>query len=237
MVVRKKDFEALRLHMRQRFARLSGFSQLSFDEAFVLAEQYVDTWATTIGWFQAFQGESLTFHSAMGAFLWNNRRREYFFSIQGGAQMGLPVEATCPSLRVALHATNLKRAAWNSTEVSYVSEARGIMAAGLCGAAATHSRLSPADALLCAGAAYQASDLMARADDVGHAWTARESEHCERRSLARLRADYQTFLLRTRSYRPSLTLLRWALAGNATRAYSWEARGDRNRLDVFDGQA
>lgn len=240
MLVRRADFEALRSYLRERFRRLSGQPDrpLTFDEAFVLAEQYVDTWATGIGWFQAFQGESLTFHSAMGAFLWVHRREHYFFSVQAGAQLGLPATAACPSLRPAHHVTNLKRAAYdNPRKVSYENEARGIIAAGLCAAAGIHRRLLPRDAKLCAAAAYQADELLVKPDDVGsRAWTATDSDHCGRRSLARLLADYQSLLLEGHGASPSLALLRWALGGNASGEYDPNARGPSDRLEVFDQQ-
>lgn len=235
-IVRRTDFAALRMFIRRRFSSFVGSGGLlSFDEAYVLADQHVNSWATILGWFNAYQGESLTFHAAMGIFVWEHAREHYLFSIQDGAQLGLPDEATCPTLRVALHATNLKRAAWDQpSKVSYSGEARGVMAAGLCAAAEAHRRLSPRDADACAALRYRSGELLRRPDDVGTPpWRASSTSHCGRRALARLMADQQQLLAQLGPGH-SLALLRWALAGNASGRYDLNARGPGGRLEVFD---
>eukprot|EP00747_Dinoflagellata_sp_TGD_P034288 gnl/TRDRNA2_/TRDRNA2_137174_c1_seq2.p1 gnl/TRDRNA2_/TRDRNA2_137174_c1~~gnl/TRDRNA2_/TRDRNA2_137174_c1_seq2.p1 ORF type:complete len:241 (+),score=35.56 gnl/TRDRNA2_/TRDRNA2_137174_c1_seq2:106-723(+) len=201
--------------------------------------------AATEGWFVSFQGEFLCFQAAMGAFLWRWRRERYHFSIAGGHARGLPVEASCPSLRVALHATEMKRAAFRSSSTHYAGEVRGVLAAGLCAAALASERsLAASDAARCRAAAYQAEDLLARPDDVasahagfrGRSWTAEETVHCGSRAMHRLLADHKA-LLAASGRRVSVALLRWALAGNATGRYSLgdssASAQERQRLEIL----
>ncbi|CAE8682775.1 unnamed protein product [Polarella glacialis] len=131
----------------------------------------------------------------MGDFLWRWRRDSYHFSIWGGLQRGLDMEVTCPSLRVALHTSNLKRACNRDASLSYEREAQGIMAAGLCLAAAAQGGLSGRVARSCRRLAWQAEELLAKADDVSTLrWTVAESGHCGARSFLRLLSEHWSLL-------------------------------------------
>eukprot|EP00929_Paragymnodinium_shiwhaense_P084418 TRINITY_DN45132_c0_g1_i1.p1 TRINITY_DN45132_c0_g1~~TRINITY_DN45132_c0_g1_i1.p1 ORF type:complete len:193 (+),score=34.52 TRINITY_DN45132_c0_g1_i1:25-579(+) len=168
----------------------------------------------------------------MGNFLWLARRDDYFFSIRGGVERGLPADATCPSLRVAIHLSELKRAAIFNKGVDYHQEARGIMAAGLCRAGRLRNLLSRQEQQLCARNPYSSTSLLLRADDVvlqsdpQYGWMGNAS-HCGRRSTKRLLADYDELVAGgALGGGPQRSLRRWlrsALSSNASGEYSYDS--------------
>eukprot|EP00930_Biecheleria_cincta_P037729 TRINITY_DN25925_c0_g1_i1.p1 TRINITY_DN25925_c0_g1~~TRINITY_DN25925_c0_g1_i1.p1 ORF type:complete len:507 (+),score=64.52 TRINITY_DN25925_c0_g1_i1:195-1715(+) len=235
MIIRREDFAALRSHMQARWSGISGQASLSFDQAFVAAAREVEIFSGSYGqWITGNHGEFLCFQAAMGAFLWRWRKTSYHFSIYGGLQRGLPMHATCPSLRPALHATNLKRAADRNRNVSYEQEVNAIMAAGLCATAAAQGGLSAQLARRCRSLPYDSRQLLLRADDLhiggsdAPTWLATESGHCGARSLPRLLADHwQLLALAEHPSGAVKALLRRMLRSNATGRYSYDPGAKR----------
>ncbi len=99
--------------------------------------------------------------------------------------------STCFSLRPALHATDLKRAADQNFSMSYEQDAEAIMAAGLCATAAAQGGLHAQLANRSRSLPYDSHQLLIRADDmqiregVEVTWLATESGHCGSRNLPR----------------------------------------------------
>ena len=219
--------------MQQRWAQILGKERISFDEAFLTAGEYVEVLSTSTAaghWLTANHGEFLCFHAAAGSFLWRWRRDSYHFSIYGGLQRGLPVAFTCPSLRVALHATELKR---SNRRSFYEDEAKAIMAAGLCSAAAASGKLSARLFHLCRRLPRDFQSLLVVADDVpSKSWTAIETGYCGSRSLPQLLADH--WRLQTAPERGAVkAILRRLLAANATGRYTTDPSLEvHDRLEV-----
>lgn len=251
MVIHREDLGALREHVRQRFARLTK-KPMAFDEAFVVADQQVDMHAASEGWFLGYHGEFLCFQAVMGAFLWRWRRESYFFSIKDGLGLAIPSSATCPSLRPAIHLSELKRRAQRARNVSYQAEARGIMAAGLCEAEEARGRLSGSDVESCSQLPYSADDLLRRADDIAGTWSSRASGHCGHRRLSNLLRQHRALLAETLdsemgsdasgvfSAGAIRRTLRWAVHGNASGMQAYlntppASDSACKRLEILDG--
>merc|ERR1712224_803103 len=62
--------------------------------------QYV---ALVDAWYTGDRRESVGFMNTMGHYLYTFHTRDYFWSIQNGANIGLPLDHTCPSLHGAAH--------------------------------------------------------------------------------------------------------------------------------------
>ena len=218
--------------MQERWARILGRERISFDEAFQTAAKHVEVLSTSAGhWLTANHGEFLCFQAAAGSFIWRHRRKEYHFSIYGGLQRGLPVQSTCPSLRVALHTTELKR---SNRRGHYEDEAKAIMAAGLCSAAAAQGKLRTRLFHLCRILPKDSQALLAVADDVpSWSWTSVETGYCGRRSLPELLADFWRLQAKAPERGAIKATLRQLLAANATGRYTADHSLDpHRRLEV-----
>lgn len=228
MVVHRDEFQNLREHIRKRFAQITGASGIGFNEAFAIAWWQVDIMASS-SWFLSFQGEFLCWQAAMGTFIWKHQRQHYHFSIRGGHALGLSPQSSCPSLRFALHATNLKRAALLDQSVDYAAEAQGMVAAGLCEAAIAGAKkpntrkLSAIELARCKSAKYQAFELLTRSDDTLEKWPPAETKFCKSHNIPSLLRRFREILANYaagNAHRKIHGLLRRALQSNGTRKYA-----------------
>lgn len=95
LMVRRSHFKTLRHHI----ISLYGGENSTFDDAFVRFLARVRELSALSG-----GSECPSFHSMMGSTLWHFHRKDYVWSIRHGHLTGVPLEHTCPRLRVAQHA-------------------------------------------------------------------------------------------------------------------------------------
>ena len=110
-------------------------------------------------------GESPCFHSMIGSTLWFFHREEYVWSIRHGHLSQLPLQHTCPRLRVAQHAAYWGRENWMSygglpykhlsiggrpavlSDVAYAARSSTLILAGLCALPWMETNASPTSLL------------------------------------------------------------------------------------------
>jgi len=106
LTVHRKDFAHARSKVVARFgqsrqALLGGAAtgSAAFDHAFLEYVRAVHSRSVELG----AGGECPSFHAMMGAILWNYRRDEYEWYIRHGQLAKVPLQFTCPRLRVSYH--------------------------------------------------------------------------------------------------------------------------------------
>ena len=110
-------------------------------------------------------GESPCFHSMIGSTLWFFHREEYVWSIRHGHLRQVPLQYTCPRLRVAQHAAYWGRENWMSygglpykhlsiggrpvalSDVAYAARSSTLILAGLCALPWMETNASPMSSL------------------------------------------------------------------------------------------
>lgn len=149
LVVKRSHFRTLRrrivsLYGQDLTLNATAFDE-HFDESFVRYLVRVRELSEQVGGV-----ECPSFHSMMGSVLWSFHRQEYVWSIRHGHLTGVPLQHTCPRLRVAQHAAYWGRENWLSyaglpfkhlkvggrpavlSEVAYAARSSTLILAGLC---------------------------------------------------------------------------------------------------------
>eukprot|EP00931_Biecheleriopsis_adriatica_P013288 TRINITY_DN114641_c0_g1_i1.p1 TRINITY_DN114641_c0_g1~~TRINITY_DN114641_c0_g1_i1.p1 ORF type:complete len:382 (-),score=49.30 TRINITY_DN114641_c0_g1_i1:59-1054(-) len=146
LMIHRSHFEKLRKWI-VRAHRVKDPSPLDpFDAAFLrylaaVLEESARMWK---------EPECICFHSMMGSFLWYTERSSYVWSIRHGHVTEVPVQHTCPHLRVAHHVSYWGMDNWMArygykyrqmkfdtlptqvSDLAYRARAASLMAAGIC---------------------------------------------------------------------------------------------------------
>ncbi|CAE7776118.1 unnamed protein product [Symbiodinium sp. CCMP2592] len=143
LVIRRDHFQALRRHIDRLYGKEPGRnSSRGFNIAFA---RFLTNMQVLSG-----GAECPCFHSMMGSLLWAHHRAQYVWSIRHGHLSGVPLEHTCPRLRVAQHVPYWGREHWMDyerlpdtrlkvggdpavlSEVAYAGRASALILSGLC---------------------------------------------------------------------------------------------------------
>lgn len=105
LAVKRDHFRLLRWHIVSLYGRdltqNATEADQHFDESFVRYVLQVRKLSERVKG----RVECPSFHSMMGSFLWSFHREDYVWSIRHGHLTGVPLQHTCPRLRVAQHAS------------------------------------------------------------------------------------------------------------------------------------
>jgi len=186
-VVHRKHIRLL----RERVLRLMGPG--TFEDALIKMAGKVSALAKQEGWYLPGRSESLGFYNVIGHYIYHYHRDSYLFTIQNGGHIGLPLEHTCPSLFVYAHfgtPGHIKKArvgGRGELNTAYRLAAAEYTLAGICAI-----RSLPE----CEHVSVNLTELLVSGAPLA-TWTAQAteaSEHCARRSIPQLLAEYSTAL-------------------------------------------
>ena len=108
LVVKRSHFRTLRRRIVSLYGQDLTLNATEFDEHF--DESFVRYLVRVRELSEQVGGvECPSFHSMMGSVLWSFHRQEYVWSIRHGHLTGVPLQHTCPRLRVAQHAASWGR--------------------------------------------------------------------------------------------------------------------------------